>query len=135
MGQHDRHGHELRRLPAGIPEHQALVSRALLVSFGLINALGDVRGLLVDRGDDAAGFIVKTVFRFRIADVADRVPDELLEIAVAQGRDLAGDEDEPGRGQRFAGDAALGVLTKKIVQNGIRDLVANLVRVTLSHRL
>ena len=134
VGQHDGQGHQLLGLAAGVAEHEALVSRALLGSFlapgfarpgallvalGFVDALGDVGRLLVDAGQDAAGFVVEAVMGAGVADLADRVADDLLEIGVALRGDLAGDEHHAGRGYRLAGDAALGVLGQQGVEDGV----------------
>ena len=49
-------------------------------------------------------------------------------------RDLAEDDDEAGRRRRLAGDAGVGVVPDDRVEDGVRDLVAQLVRVALGHR-
>ena len=46
----------------------------------------------------------------RVADVGDLVADEPRHVDVRLGRDLTRDDDEPGRDERLAGDAALRVL-------------------------
>ena len=119
MGQHDGQGHQLLGLAAGEAEHEALVPGALLVALGFVDALGDVGRLLVDAGQDAAGFVVEAVMGAGVADLADRVADDLLEIGVALRGDLAGDEHHAGRGYRLAGDAALGVLGQQGVEDGV----------------
>ncbi len=57
------------------------------------------------------------------------------DVDVLARRQLAGDDDQPGRDQRLAGDAALRVVRERCVEDGVRDLVGDLVRVTLGHRL
>ena len=42
-----------------------------------------------------------------------------LEIDVGLGGDFAGDDDEAGGGEGFSGDAAVGVLLKAGVKNGV----------------
>ena len=113
---------------------RALVPGALLVALGFVDALGDVGRLLVDAGQDAAGFVVEAVMGAGVADLADRVADDLLEIGVALRGDLAGDEHHAGRGYRLAGDAALGVLGQQGVEDGVRDLVADFVGVSIGDR-
>ena len=82
VGQGDGQGHQLRRLVAGVAEHHALVAGAvaqlavgaLLVLQGLVHPQGDVGGLLVDVGDDAAGVAVKAVLGPVVADVPGSPP-------------------------------------------------------------
>ena len=71
----------------------------------LVDALRDVGRLPVDRDDDAARLEVEAVLGARVADLGDAVADDRADVDVGLGRDLAGDDDEPGRDQRLAGDA------------------------------
>ncbi len=91
--------------------------------------------LLVDRDDDAAGLGVEAVLGARVADVRDRLADEARDVDVGLGRDLARDDDEPGRDQRLAGDASVDVVGEDGVEDGVRDLVGDLVRVPLGDGL
>ena len=99
-----------------------------------VDALGDVRRLLLDRDQRAAGLVVEAVVGARVADVADRLADDLLEVDVGLRRDLAEDDDEAGGGGRLAGDAGVGVVADDRVEDRVADLVAELVRVALGDR-
>ena len=46
---------------------------------------------------------------------------------------FAGEDDEIGRGERFASDAGFGILREQGVQNGIGDLVADFVRMAFGN--
>ncbi len=144
LGQRDRVRHVLRGLVRGVAEHHALVARAdgfeLLVGHfiflrfeGLIDAHRDIRGLLVHRHDHRAGLRVEAHGCVRVADPADRVARDLLEIKVRLRRDLAHDEAQPGRHGRLAGDAAHRVLREAGVQHRVRDRVADFIRMSLCH--
>ena len=143
VGERDRQRHELRRLAAGEPEHHPLVAGAQLergrrVVADLerrVHALGDVGRLLLDRHERAAGQVVEAVVGPRVADVADRVADDRLEVDVGRGRDLAEDHDQAGRRRGLAGDPGVGILADDRVEDGVRDLVAHLVRVAFGDRL
>ena len=134
VGQRDRRGHELRRLVARVPEHEALVARAQLVG-ALVDSLGDVRGLLVDGDDHAAGVGVEAVLGARVPHVPDGLARDVRDVHVAGGRDLAGHDDETGGEERLARHPAPRILGEDGVQDGIRDLVRDLVGVTLGDRL
>ena len=79
----DRQRHELGGVVAGVAEHQALVAGALAVERvvaalgalldGVVDALGDVRGLLADRHGDAARLAVEALGRRVVADAEDRL--------------------------------------------------------------
>ena len=130
VGQRDGRRHQLGGLVGGIAEHHALVAGAAGV-----HAQGDVAGLLVDAGDDRAGVGVEAVERVVIADGGDDAAHEGLEIDIGLGGDFAGDDDQAGGGQGFAGHAAVGVLLEAGVEDGVGNLVGDLVGMTLGHRL
>ena len=87
--QHDRQRHQLVGFRAGIAEHQALVAGA-----ARIDAHRDVGRLAVDRRQHRAGVGVVAVLGLGVADVGNRVADDLLEVERAVGGDLAGDDGE-----------------------------------------
>ena len=136
-------GHQLGGLVAGVAKHHALVAGAVVqLSFlagavlqRLVDAHGDVGGLLVDGGDNGAGVAVEAVLAPVIADVPDHFPGDLGNVHVAGGGDLAHHVDHAGAGGGFAGHAAHGVLLQDGVQDGVGDLVADLVGVALRHGL
>ena len=140
----DRHRHELVRLARRVAEHHPLVAGAekvervgisVLGLEGLVDALRDVGRLLVDRDDDAAGLVVEPVLRARVADLGDPLAHDRADVDVRVRRDLSRDDDEPGRDERLAGDATMRIVGEDRVENGVRDLIGDLVGVTLGHRL
>ena len=144
MGEHDRQRHQLVGLVRGVAEHHPLVARSLTVQrvgvtvlllVRVVDALRDVGRLLVDCDDDAARLGVEAELRARVADLPDPASDELRDVDIRLGGDLAGDDDEPGRDQRLAGDAPLGIGGENGVEHGVGDLVGHLVRMALGDRL
>ena len=143
--QHDRQRHQLRGLPAGVAEHQALVARALpVVVVGALalavlervgHALGDVRRLRADGHRDAAGRAVVALGGGVVADLQDLLADDAGDVHVGLGGHLAGHVHLAGRDQRLDRDPALRVVLEHRVQDGVADLVGHLVRVALRHRL
>jgi hypothetical protein len=132
----DGQGHQLGRFVAGVAEHQALVAGALflVVVLGVVDAAGNIGRLRVDRREHAARVIVEADVRVDVADFLDRVARDLCGVDVRLGRHLAREDDLPGRHQRFAGDAALRVLRENRVEDGVGDLIGDLVRMTHGHR-
>ena len=63
--------HELLCVDAGVAEHHPLVSGTLVERLRAYHSPVDVRALLVDRGDYAAGGSVETVFGLGVADFPD----------------------------------------------------------------
>ena len=142
--EHDRQRHQLVGLVRGVAEHHSLVACSLpvqrvvvavLALVRVVHTLGDVRRLLVDRDDDAGRVRVEAELGARVADLADPVADEARDVDVRLGRDLARDDDEPGRDQRLAGDTSLGIVGEDGVEHGVGDLVGHLVRMALGDRL
>src|SRR5437899_539368 len=89
VGQRDRERHQLRRVGAGVAEHQALVTRALLgdevleVRHGLdarlvggVHTLGDVDGLRADRDVHTAGVAVEALLRGVVPHLQDAIADQ-----------------------------------------------------------
>ena len=116
VGQRDRQRHELRRLVGRVAEHHPLVARAgdvecIVVGgvgarlVGLVDALGDVGRLLVDRVDDRARVGAEAEVGVGVADLADRLAHDVLDVDVGRRRDLAGHDDEAGVHERLAGHA------------------------------
>ena len=94
--EHDRRRHQLGRLVAGVAEHQALVAGALLgglLALGLarVDALRDVGRLLRHQQVDEHLVGVEHVVVVDVADLADRLARDLLEVELGLGRDLAAD--------------------------------------------
>ena len=121
MGQADGHGHQLRGLIAGIAKHHALVACTADL---IVGAEGDIGALAVHIGDDGAGVGVKAELGAGVA-----------EIDITVGGDLAHDVDHAGRGTGLAGHAGLGVVGQDLVEDGIGDLIADLVGMSLGNGL
>ena len=136
VGELDRRRHQRRGLGAGEPEHDALIAGALVLVARRIHALGDVRRLRVQEHLDLgrrpmeAGLLV--------ADLAHRVARDLLDPFGGDGRraaDLARDHDPIGGRQRLGGDPGARVRRQVGVDDAVGDAIADLVGMTLGHRL
>ena len=130
VGQGDGHRHQFRRLVGGIPEHHALVAG----SAG-IHTHGDVAGLLVDRRNHGTGVGVEAVGGIVIPDGSDDAPHQRLKINICPSTNFSGNHHQPGRGKGFARNPAMRVLFQTGVQNGIGDLVGNLVGMSFCYGL
>lgn len=136
VGKHEGKGEELRGLISGIAEHDALVTGTeLLESLIVVKTLGDIGGLLLNGNKQVASLVVKALLGVIVADVLDGIPDHLLVVDVSSGRDLAKDHDHASLGSGLAGDLGQRVLSQAGIEDGIRNLVGNLVGVTLTNRL
>src|SRR5207248_3431447 len=144
--QGDGHGHQLRRLGAGIAKDHALVAGAGGLDGvvaegaaahleGAIYSQGDIRRLLVDGRQDAARVGVEAILGFGIADAGQRTAHDLGDLDVTLGRDLSLHQHHARRGRRFTGHAAGRVLVQQGIQHRVADLITYLIGVPLGHRL
>jgi hypothetical protein len=138
----DRQRHELLGLARGVAEHHALVAGAgdvelVLVGgvdaglVGVVHALRDVGRLLVDRVDDGAGVGGEAEVGVDVADLADRLARDVLDVDEGRRGDLTRDDDEARVDERLAGHATHRVVPHDGVEDTIGDLVGDLVRVAL----
>ena len=63
----------------------------------------------------------------------NRASDQRLEIDVSLGGDFAGDHDQAGGGQGFAGDAAGRIFGEAGIEDRVRNLVGDLVGMALGY--
>ena len=138
--EHDRRRHQFRRLVRRVAEHQSLVARPLLgrlLAFRRagIHALRDVRALRGDRVQDQHPVRVKHVVVMRVADLADGLAGDRVEIQLRLGRDLAAHHHQVALGVGLAGHAAARVLRQAGVQHRIGNGIAHFVRVAFADGL
>lgn len=115
--------------------HDTLVTGTVVLEVTVVKTLGNVGGLLLDGNKDVTGLVVETLVRVVVANLLDGVTDNLLEVDVGLGGDLTKDHDHTGLGGGLTGDLGVGVLGETGIEDGIGDLVTDLVWVALSNRL
>ena len=158
-----RHGHEGLGLVGGVAKHHALVAGADQVDRvgggaglgleGLVDALGDIGRLLVDEAHNTAGIAVEAELGAVVANTADNATGDFLHVDVGLGADLAGDDDGAGGHEGLTGAAdvfdvgghAVGrnvalllqlyFFGKDCVEDGVADLVSDLIGMAFGHRL
>ena len=107
----------------------------------------------MDQAHNAAGIAVKTELCTVVADAADDAAGNFLHVDVGLGADLAGDDDGAGGHEGLAGAAdvlnvgghAVGrnvalllqlyFFSEDCVEDGVTDLVSDLIGMTFGHRL
>jgi hypothetical protein len=82
-----------------------------------------------------AGLVIEAVLGSRVADVADRLADDLRDVHVGPSGDLARDERGPGRHEGLASHATVRVVREDGVEDPVGDLVGDLVGVAFCDRL
>jgi hypothetical protein len=110
VGQLESQWEELWGLIGSVSEHDALITSAeLLEGLFVVQALGDVGGLLLNGNQDITGLVVKALGGVVVSNVLDRISDDLLVIDTCLGRDLTKDHDHTGLRGGFARNLGEGV--------------------------
>ena len=131
----DGGGHQSGSLVARKPEHHALIAGTLIFRVLTVHALRNVAGLMVDGGNNGARLPVKAHFGAVIADFLDGFADDLRQIGIALGADFTGDDGHAGRHEGFASHTGVGILFNQCIEDGIGNLVGNLIGMTFGHGL
>ncbi len=87
--------------------------------------------------EDSTSVIAETDVAVDVADFLDRVADNFLHIDVVTRANFASNDDLTGCHQRFDRNASIswvGIVCQNVVNDGIRDLVGNLVGMTHADR-
>jgi len=93
-----------------------------------------VRRLLLEINLDQRMVRVETDLFRVVADVADRVANRALDVELRMSGHLSDHHAESLGDGRLAGDAGVRVLRQHPIEDGIGDLIANFVGVTLGDR-
>lgn len=133
VGQDDGQGQELLSLVSGIAEHDTLVtSSELLKSLLVVQTLGDIGRLLLNGNKHVTGLVVETLLGVIVTNVLDGVSHNLLVVKGSLGGDLTKDHDHTGLCGGLTGNLGERVLLEAGIKNGIRDLVTDLIGVSLT---
>lgn len=136
VGEQVAEGVELGGLVGGIAEHDALVtSTEVLECLLVVETLGDIGGLLLNGNQQVKGLVVEALGGVIVTNVLDGGTDDLLVVEVGLGGDLAKDHDHAGLGGSLTGDLGQRVLGQAGIEDGIGDLISDLVGVTLTDGL
>ena len=133
MGVGDRRRHQNISLIGRVTEHQALVTGSLFLVGSFIYALGYIGGLLADGVQNRAGSTIEAKIRTVVANVQDHVAAEVFEIDPGGGGYFASQYDHTGLHHGFARDPCIRVRGNDRVEHGIRNLIRDLVRMTLGY--
>jgi hypothetical protein len=129
-------GEKLGGLVGGITEHDTLITGTEgLEAVVKVKTLGDIGRLLLDGDEKVKGLVVEALGGVIVTNVLDSVTDNLLVVDLGLGGDLAEDHDHTGLGGSLAGNLGQGVLGQAGVEDGIGNLIGDLVGVTLTYRL
>ena len=94
----------------------------------VINTLGNVWTLLVDRYHHRAGIRTNAHFIVGVSHVPDHIADDLLVVHNGLRRDFPGNDCDARRHHRLTSNTALRVLSQQRVQDSVGNLIGKLVR-------
>mmetsp|Transcript_16081 Transcript_16081/g.30518 ORF Transcript_16081/g.30518 Transcript_16081/m.30518 type:complete len:279 (-) Transcript_16081:29-865(-) len=131
-GEHVCEGHEgLLILVSGVAEHVALVTGTDLILLLVdVDTLGNIRRLLFDSNKNSAGPVVEALLLVVVADLLEGLTHDFFVVHSGLGSDLSEDHDHAGLGAGFARNLRVLVPGEASVENGIGDLVAELIGVS-----
>ena len=136
VGELDGEGEVLGGLVGGITEHDTLVTGTkLLESLLVVETLSNIGALLLNGNEDVASLVVEALLGRVVANVLDGVTDDLLVVDLGLGGDLTEDHDHAGLGGSLASNLGEGVLLEAGIEDGVGDLVSDLVGVALADGL
>lgn len=136
VGEEESEGEELGGLVGGITEHDTLItSTEVLEAVIQVKTLSDIGGLLLDGDEEVQSLVVEALGGVIVADVLDGLADNLLVVELGLGGDLAEDHDHAGLGGSLASDLGEGVLGQAGIEDRVRNLIGDLVGVTLTDGL
>ena len=119
--------HESLGLIGGVSKHDTLVTGSNVLDIDGIDRLGNIGGLLLDGDNDVARLVVESLGRIIVSNVLDGITNDLLVVDRSGGGDLSEDHDHAGLAAGLAGNTRVLVSGDASVQDGIRDLVTELI--------
>ena len=137
----DGQRHTFGSFIAGISEHHSLIARTDIIGVGvavfcfkaLVNAHCNIGGLSVYCADNRKGMAVKAVFGLVIANFKHNIANELRNINIAVCDNFAHYHYHARCCAAFAGNARIRVIAQHCIKHGVRDIVADLVRMPLCY--
>jgi hypothetical protein len=116
---------------------------SLVTSTNLLRALGEVamdtlryvRGLLLNVDKHLAVISIKADIIGHKTNATASIPDNLLIVNIGLGGDLTKDHDHTSLGSRLASNLGKGIVTETGIENGVGNLISDLVWVSLTNRL
>jgi hypothetical protein len=139
VGKVVRIGMESNRVPliGSIAEHNTLITSTKVIHFlGNVDSLSNLGALSLDVNKNGHGLVVETLILLIITNLSANVSGNLLEVdggAVNEG--LTEETDHLCLGSSLEAKLAVLVLTKALIEDTIRNLIAKLVRVALTDGL
>ena len=126
---------ELKSLVTGTDGIQfVLVHIVLFLLKSFVNTHSDICGLFVKSCDNCTGICIKTIISIVISDLTDRITNNLLDINISLGCNLTHNKYKTCCSSSLACNTAHRILLHHSVKDGIRNRVADFVRMSFSYR-
>lgn len=126
--------HEGLSLIGGVSEHDSLITSTNVLELHVVDRLSDIGGLLLDGDDNVAGSVIHTLGNIIVSNITESLADNLLVVHGGRGGDLTEDHNHTGLGAGLTSHTRGRVITDAGVKDGIRDLITDLIRVSLIDR-
>lgn len=114
--QDDGQWHVLLGLVGSITKHNTLVTGTDVLEGAVVEALGDIGRLLLNRDEDVAGLVVEALGRVIVANQLDRLTDDLLVVDGGLGGDFTENHDHAGLGGGLASNLGEWVLLQASIE-------------------
>ena len=143
MSKGNRKRHKFCRFVTSITEHHTLITGTvkvilviliILKFIGLINAHSNIGRLMVESGKYGTGIAVKTFLCIVITDVNYSLTNDRCNINICFSCNLTHNKNLTCCTSGFAGNTAHRILLKHGIKNCVRNLVANLIGMSLCNR-
>ncbi len=136
---HEGGGHKLRRLAARKTKHNPLIPCPLrsckLLQSCTVHPLRNIRRLMMSHIKNSHGRCIKTDISAYISNVSGNITRNLGKINMRPRANFTSNQDKGRGGKSFARNTTVRILRKTGIKNSVRNLVAQLIRMTLTHRL
>ena len=133
MAQVECQRHVVLGLIRGITEHHALVAGALIFWIHTLHALVDVLALLMNGGEHTAALGVELIFGFSVAYATYRLTCHFLQVDISLRLHLASKHHLSGCHQGLTCHLRLAVVSQKVVEHGVGNLVSHFVGMTFTY--
>ena len=127
MGQIERYRHIVLCFSTSIAEHHALVAGTLVLLITIVNASVNISALFMNGIQNATRIAIKLIGSLRIADTLNGFARNGLQVDISFRAHFAHNHHLSGSYKRFNCTASLVVVSEKLVEQGIGNLIRHLI--------
>mmetsp|Transcript_17406 Transcript_17406/g.25745 ORF Transcript_17406/g.25745 Transcript_17406/m.25745 type:complete len:244 (-) Transcript_17406:96-827(-) len=130
-----RQRHERFRLVRGVSKHDTLISSTNVFHARSINRLGNIRRLFLDSDNNIASLVVKALSGIIVSNVLDGIANDLFVVDRGGSCDFSKNHNHARLAACFACNTRRRVSSDASIEDGVRDLIAELIRMSLVNGL